>query len=153
VLNWQRGSGSVAHYLRGLGLSTRNNTVAYGYSLTATGSYGVISDQKGSRIGDVFLFAVGAALAFALVNTLVTEGYRKRFPDEPGVVVAFGTSLSLLSVTAAVGTAALAGWLLRAWVAWLAGSFAFTLVYLALVGVEIAVAAALHSGEEEGDVR
>ena len=45
VLNWQRGSGSVAHYLRGLGLSTRNNTVAYGYSLTATGSYGVIADQ------------------------------------------------------------------------------------------------------------
>jgi hypothetical protein len=151
VLNWQRGSGGVAHYLRGLGLSTRNNTVAYGYSLVATGSYGVIADQKGSRVGDVFLFAAGAALAFALVNALVTEGYRKRFPDEPGVVVALGTSLSLFSVVAAVGVAALAGWLLRAWVAWLAGSFAFTLAYLALVGGEIAFAAAVHSGDEEGD--
>jgi hypothetical protein len=151
VLNWQRSSGGVAHYLRGLGLSTRNNTLAYGYSLAATGSYAVIADQKGSRVGDVFLFTAGAALAFALVNALVTEGYQKRFPDEPGVVIALGTSLSVLSVAAAVGVAALAGWLLRSWAAWLAGSFAFTIAYLALVGAEVAFAAAVHSGEEEGE--
>ena len=122
------------HYGRGLGISTRNNTIAYGYSVGATAMFAVLDDLHPADIPRIFVFIVGASTPFALVNALVTRGFTRRFADEPGVV----------SISAAVGLATLVAWAAPSWVAWLVASFVFSTAYLLAVGAETAVAAARH---------
>ncbi|MFL5824532.1 MAG: hypothetical protein ACJ764_13945 [Solirubrobacteraceae bacterium] len=133
------------HYVRGLGMSARNNALAFGYSITATGSFGVMAVTAGpARVGRIFLFIVGAGLAFAVVNAVVTRGFRRRVEEEPPVVVALATSFSLVSASAAVGLAALLGSTLGGWAAWLLSSLLATWVYLGLSALEIALARNVH---------
>jgi drug/metabolite transporter (DMT)-like permease len=143
-------------YLRGLGLSTRNNALAYGYSVTATASFAVLTrtDQP-AGIGRIFLFVAGAGLAFAGVNAIVTRGFRARVETEPPVVLALATSLSAVSISAGVGAATLLGILLGGWLAWLLAAVLSTWVYLFTAALEIATARALHInlGEKHPDER
>jgi len=132
------------HYGRGLGISTRNNTIAYGYSVGATAMFAVMDDLHPADIPRIFVFIVGASTPFALVNALVTRGFTRRFADEPGVVIALATSFSVVSISAAVGLATLVAWAAPSWVAWLVASFVFSTAYLLAVGAETAVAAARH---------
>ena len=138
------------HYERGLGISTRNNTIAYGYSVGATATFAVVQELHHANVARIFLFILGASLPFALVNVLVTRGFRQRFPDEPGVVIALATSFSALSIAAAVGAAALLAWAAPTWLAWVCGPFAFTSVYLLAVGAETALAAEQHEAGGSG---
>ena len=132
------------HYGRGLGISTRNNTIAYGYSVGATATFGVLQVLHRANVARIFLFIVGASVPFALVNALVTRGFRRRFADEPGVVIALATSFSIVSVSAAVGAATLVAWAAPDWAGWICGAFVFSIVYLLAVGAETAVAASRH---------
>ena len=104
------------HYVRGLGMATRNNGLAYGYSITATASFGVLerTDPPGS-LARIFLFVVASGIAFAIVSALVTRGFRQRVEREPPVVVALATAFSVVSTSAAVGIAALVGWGIGGW--------------------------------------
>lgn len=132
-------------YLRGLGLSARNNALAYGYSITATAIFGVLSETaRPADIGRIFLFVAGASLAFAAVNAIVTRGFRARVETEPPVVVALATSLGIVSVSAAVGAAVLLATLIRDWPAWLLTGMVSTWIYLSVAALEVAVARALH---------
>lgn len=84
------------HYVRGLGMSAHNNALAYGYSVTVTASFGVLTQTaKPVSIGRIFLFVVGASVAFAVVNAAVTRGFRTRVQTEPPVVLALATSLGV----------------------------------------------------------
>lgn len=132
-------------YLRGVGMSARNNALAYGYSITATASFGVLA-QTARPVGTarIFLFVAGAGLAFAGVNAAVTRGFRSRVSTEPPVVLALATSLSVLSISAAMGAAALLGTFLGGWAAWLLGGLLPTWAYLLVAAPEVAVARALH---------
>jgi hypothetical protein len=133
------------HYVRGLGMAARNNGLAYGYSVTVTASFAMLTVDDGPvRIGHVFLFVAGAGLAFAAINALVTRGFRQRVKEEPPVVLALASSLSIVSASAAVGTAALVGVLLGGWPVWLLGSLLPTWVYLGASALEIALARNLH---------
>jgi hypothetical protein len=49
-----------------------------------------------------------------------------------------------VSVSAGVGLAALIGWALRGWLAWLLGAFAGASVYLLAAALEIAAARGVH---------
>ena len=123
----------LEHYVRGLGMAARNNGLAYGYSVTVTASFAVLTVDNGPvRIGHVFLFVAGAGLAFAVVNALVTRGFRQWVKEEPPVVLARASSFSLVSASAAVGVAALLGSLLSTW------------VYLGASALEIALARNVH---------
>jgi len=132
------------HYERGLGISTRNNTIAYGYSVGATATFAVVQELHHADVARIFLFIVGASAPFALVNAIVTRGFRQRFADEPEVVIALATSFSALSIAAAVGAATLVAWGAPTWLAWVCAPFAFTTVYLLAVGAETALAAEQH---------
>jgi hypothetical protein len=92
----------------------------------------------------IFMFVVGASIAFAAINALVTRGFRERVETEPPVVVSLATSFSALSISAAVGLAALLGWGLGGWPAWLLGALLPTLAYLSIGALEIALARTLH---------
>jgi hypothetical protein len=138
--------GFLDHYWRGLGLSARNNPLAYGFSVAITGSFGVLARLAGMpTVADVFLFVFGACLPFAVLNPVVTQGFRERVEREPPMVVALGTSFSIVSATAGVGAAALLGWALSGWAAWLAASFAAAAVYLLAAALEIALGRGVHS--------
>ena len=132
-------------YLRGLHASVRNNASAYGFSVTITVSFGLLASVLGTpTVPEIFAFAGGAVAAFALVKFIVSGGYGHELMDEPGSVKDVGSSVSVLSVGAAMVCTYAAGKLLGGFVAWPAGSFAATSVYLFLFGVELSFIAYLR---------
>jgi hypothetical protein len=138
--------GFLEHYWRGLGLSARNNSLAYGFSVAVTGGFGVLSRLAGpTSVADVFVFAAGACLPFALLNPVVTKGFRQRIEREPPMVLALGTSFSIVSACSGVGAAALLGWALNGWAAWLLGAFAGSSVYLLTAALEVALGRGVHA--------
>jgi hypothetical protein len=144
------------HYLRGLGMSARNNALAYGYSVAATASFGMLVHTDGPpTVLRVFMFVTGNGIAFAGVNALVTRGFRRRVEQEPPVVVALSTSLSVVSISAAVGMVLLLGWGIGGWVAWLLAALLGSWTYLSVSALEMALARTLHLtvGEEDFERR
>jgi hypothetical protein len=133
------------HYVRGLGMSARNNGMAFGYSVTATTSFGMLWHTAGPvSVLKIFMFVVGSGIAFAGINALVTRGFRQRVEQEPPVVVALATAFALVSASAGVGVAALIGWGVGGWGAWLLGSLLPTWAYLSIAALEMALARVLH---------
>ncbi len=125
----------------GLQASVRNNYTAFGYSVMITASFGVLASRHPSPIpGDIFLFLAGAIAAFLVIEIVVSKGFSKAPTGEPARVVALGSALSLGSVAASVGAAAVLGSLLGEWLSWLVGGFTASGVYVVLSGMEIALA-------------
>jgi hypothetical protein len=136
-----RGTSFAASYERGLRTSVRTNGGPYGYSVMITASFGVLSALVGSpTVGQIFLFLLGAVLAFLVVEAAVSRGFRVRLRGEPSEVVALGSSFAFVSVGGGVGIAALAGVVLGPGVAWPFGSLLATVTYLLLVGIELGLA-------------
>jgi MFS family permease len=139
------------HYVRGLGMATRNNGLAYGYSITATASFGMLmSTDAPASVGRIFLYVIGAGIAFGIVSALVTQGFRRRVEQEPPVVLALATAFAMVSTSAGVGIAALVGWGIGGWAAWFLGALLPTWAYLSVAALEIALSRGLH--EAVGDV-
>lgn len=133
--------GAVASFVRGMRTSIRANSAAYGYSVTITAALAALSSLDGAPgLPDIFLFLAGAGAAFTAVELVATKGFRITEASEPSDVVILGTSFNLFSIAAGVGGAALVAWLLAGWTVWPVGSFAATLVYLFVVGLEMALA-------------
>jgi hypothetical protein len=132
-------------YVRGLGMATHNNALAYGYSVMVASAFGLLTDTAGSpNVGHIFAFLLGTGVAFAGVNALVTRGFRRSVKEEPPVVLALATSFSVLSISAAAGVAALIGWAIGGWVAWGLGALLATWSYLSVAALEVAAARMLH---------
>ena len=128
------------NYLRGLHASARGNA-AYGYSVTITASFGLLSVAAGTPTApEIFAFAGGAVLAFAAVEAWVSGGFRHGLRDEPSEVKALGGSISVFSVGMALLAALSAGSLIGGFLAWPLGSFLATLLYLLLFALEIGLA-------------
>jgi MFS family permease len=141
------------HYRRGLGTALRHNQVAYAYSATMTALFGVIQRQSGGpSTGQCFLFVVGAAAAFAVVNAAITRWFSRRLPKEPSEVVALGTALSLVSMAAGLGLGTLVTLVAGPWIAWPAAPLVTSVGFLVLAGLEMGVAGATHdAGGVGGD--
>jgi MFS family permease len=120
------------HFVRGMGESARHNSLAYGYSLALSGTFGVLNLQDRTSVLNIVLFGLGGSLAFTVANPLVTRGFQYRVEGERPIVLSIGTSLGFLSVTASIGLAALVGWLFGSWVAWFVGAFVASGAYLVL---------------------
>jgi hypothetical protein len=144
--------GFAEHYLLGLRSSTQHNTAAYGYSIAAGGTIAAITNVDGApTIADIFVFIAGTAAGFALVNVVSTSGFRAKMPSEPPVVVALGTTFSVISISVAVVSALGIAYAITDWLAWGVGAFTFTLVYLLLLGLELGLAARAHPrGAQDG---
>ena len=118
-----------------------NNASAYGYSVSITASFGLLTTALGTPTApEIFAFAGGAVAAFALVEAVVSRGFTKGLEDEPGSVKELGSSISVLSVGAATACACAVGRLAEDFAAWPLGSFAATLAYLFVFGVELGLA-------------
>ncbi len=121
--------------------SVRNNASAYGYSITITVSFGVVSNLAGTPgLGELFLYAAGAITAFTAVEGVATRGFRVRPRGETPEVVALGSAIGYLSVLGGAGTAALSATLLATAVGWFVAAFLATVAYLLAVALEMLAA-------------
>lgn len=121
--------------------SIRNNAAAYAYSITVTCSFAAIAGRHGNGTpGEIFAFALGAALGFAVAEAAASRGFRDRIRPERSDVVVLGTAFAPLSVGASVGAAILASTWTSGWIAWASGAFVSSGVYVLLSGVEMALA-------------
>ena len=104
------GGTAVRGYLHGLHASVANNASAYGYSVSITASFGLLTTALGTPTApEIFAFAGGAMAAFALVEEVVSRGFKRGLEDEPSSVKELGNSISVLSVGAATACAYAAG--------------------------------------------
>ena len=141
----------MRHYERGLGAALRHNQVAYAYSVTMTATFGVLAKERGAPgVPECFLFIVGGGLCYALVNALVTRGFREELADEPSHVISLAVSLSFFSTAAGLGVATLVAWLGSGWYPWLLAPLSSSLVFIAGAGAEMGLAGWQHG---EGGVQ
>ena len=140
------------NYLHGLQHSARENVSAYGYSVTITASYGLLTVILGSpSVLEIFIFAGGAILAVALVEAIASGGFRHRLEEEPSRVRALGGSISFFSVGLALLSAVLVGRIVGGLFAWPLGSFLATLVFLLIFALEIGLAELLAGRRGEAE--
>jgi hypothetical protein len=141
----------AARYGRGVRTSLRINAAAYGYSVTITSTFGVLSVELGTPgVGEVFLFLFGAVVAFTVVDAVVSRGFRERLRGEPPEVVALGSAFGFASAGLSVGAAAVLGSILATGAAWPLGSFGATATFLSMAGVEMGLAERLGAAGKGG---
>jgi hypothetical protein len=134
------------HFVRGLGESTKHNSLAYGYSLALTGTFGLLTLlDRTPHVLDIFLFGIGGSLTFTIANSAVTRLFTVRVAKEPPIVLAFGSSFGFVSVSGSLGAAALVGWGLQGWPGWFVGPFAASGAYLLLSALELLLARAMRA--------
>lgn len=119
--------------------------------MTITSAFGILTAVEGpSSVLDIFLYAAGAVVAFAAVETLATSGFTHHLEDEPSEVRALGGSISLLSVGSGMGVALAAASLTNGAVAWPLAAFLVTVVYLLGFALELGVAERIRPRSRSG---
>ena len=98
---------TTARLARGVRVVLRNDGSAYGYSLLATSTFGIAAAQEGPpSVGQVFVFVVAAASAFALAEMLGSDFFRQRIrPERSDVVLLASAFVRLGSATSPAATA------------------------------------------------
>ena len=128
-------------YSRGIRTSIRTNSAPYGYSVMITVSLGaMVTLQQQPKLNELFSFVLGAGAGFAVVEAAVSNFFRERVRGEPSEVVLLGSALGFVSISAGLATTIGVGNLFGSWVSWLLAPFAATVVYLLVVGLEVAMA-------------
>lgn len=124
--------------VRAVGTSIRGNSTAFGFSITITVGFGMLTRLEGSpTVLELFLFGTGAALAITLLTGIVSRGFRVPVGENPVEVRLLGTALDFLSVTVGVATVLAAGELVDGAVAWPLAVFLGVVAFIATESVEI----------------
>ena len=136
------GRASVGTRLQqGLATSVSGNAQAFGFSITITVSFGVIDVVHPSpRLLDLFLFALSAVAAFAILNVVVVLLLRGGDQNSEGSrATLIGTATDFLAVGAAIGVAIGAAQLFGPTTSWVVVPFLAGAVYVAVQSIELAV--------------
>ncbi|WP_432157583.1 hypothetical protein [Streptomyces sp. bgisy153] len=135
----------------GLRASLRNNGQAYGFSVVITAALGLLNTEaKVSGSAHFVYFALGAALAFSLLEAVASVGFRRPLEQEPGTVTALGISLSLMSVGASATLAWGIAYFLGGVAAWPVTALAVSVAYPLMAGVELAFAQRAQESSSRG---
>ncbi|WP_141921298.1 hypothetical protein [Halopolyspora algeriensis] len=93
-------------YGRGVRTALRNNATAYGFSISITAAYGLVTGSNGTATAwETMAFALGAAVAFVLVGLVFIVRFREGSLGEGGQVETMSGAIDLMSVIAAVAVA------------------------------------------------
>jgi hypothetical protein len=145
----KHGSGFFRIFELGVDTATRNNVTAYGYSISITAAFGILQTSRSDTgILEIFLFAAGGVVAFAIIAALSSGFFREELEDQPSNVKSLAGALSFFSVGLALGVAYLDGILLKGLAAWPVSAFLTTLVYVTAVGIELTVAHRILRSDE-----
>ncbi len=136
--NAERGEFEV--FGRGVRTALRNNATAYGFSITITAAYGLVTGSRGTANAvETLSFAFGAAFGFLLVGVV----FLARFPHgrlpESGQVATFTGGIDVLTVVAAI-MVAFGLSRIGAFGAWALTGFGTVLAYLLISGLNVLVA-------------
>lgn len=129
----------------------RHNATAYGFSVSITAAFGIVSTAHAQVAFPVrvLLFAAGAGAAFILAEALASW----LFPRAPGSdresVLLVEGAVDVLSILAAVG-AAIGLSKFPGMVAWPSTAFGATLVYLLVGGLDVLVARQIARRSKSG---
>ena len=128
---------ALAHGIR---TSLRENATAYGFSVSITAAFGLVSTQHPSKAAvPVLLFALAAAITFIVVEVVVSKFFRHLGSGERTRVVLISGAVDglaiLCAVSAAIGLSRIPGVL--AWPATAAGT---VLVFLLVGGLDVLIA-------------
>jgi hypothetical protein len=136
----QRQSSTSRILVRSLNTSVTGNAQAFGFSVTVTVTFGVVSSVVGSpSLGQMMAFALAAVAAFSLLNVALTVLLKPRSSDrETRQVVLIATATDFLSVAAGVAAAMGISHLLGGWAAWLLAPFCAGVLYVLVQAVELA---------------
>ena len=145
----KRGSGFFRLFERGVDTATRNNVTAYGYSISITAAFAILQTSRSDTgVLEIFVFAAGGVVAFAIIAALASGFFREELEDQPSNVKSLAGALSFFSVGLALGVAYLVGILIDGLAAWPVSAFLTTLVYVSAVGVELAIAHRILRSDE-----
>ena len=134
--------------------STFGNATAFGFSITITGSFGVVQTIVGSpTVVQVLLFAVAAAIVVGVLEGAVTRGFRDRVGPVPPEVAMLGTAQNFVSVVLGIGAAAGIASLVDAGGAWPAAGALSILVFLLAESAETLLAEVIQKrrGDPEAE--
>lgn len=125
---------------RGVRTALRNNATAYGFSISITAAYGLVSGSRGMATAlETVSFALGAAIAFVLVGAVFISRFRLGSLEEGGQVATISGAVDLLSVIAAVA-AAFGLSRLPGFFAWPLTALGTVISYLTVGGLDILLA-------------
>ena len=145
----KHGSGFFRLFEQGVDTATRNNVTAYGYSVSITAAFALLQTSRSDTgVVEIFVFAIGAVVAFALVAAVASGFFREELEDQPSNVKSLAGALSFFSVGLALGVAYVVGILIQGTVAWPVSAFSTTIVYVLAVGLELAVAHRMLGSDE-----
>jgi hypothetical protein len=146
----KRGSGFLRLFERGVDTATRNNVTAYGYSVSITAAFALLQTSRSDTgILEIFVFATGAVIAFALIAAVASGFFREELEDQPSNVKSLAGALSFFSVGLALGAAYVVGIVIQGTSAWPVSAFSTTIVYVFAVGLELAVAHRILGSDEQ----
>ncbi len=132
-------SGSGAE--EAIATSAMGNSTAFGYSIMITVTFGMVSRVQGTpTIAELFGFAAAASVAVAVIEGLITRGFRRRLKRAPNEVVMLGTAMNVFSVTASVAGALAMATALNGFFGWPVAALVASGLYVLLEGVEILLA-------------
>lgn len=119
----------------------RNNATAYGFSIAITAAFSLATTAAGGRADVIptFLFAVGAVFAFIVVGAGLSRYSHSGGREDSGEVVLVSGAVDLLSVLAAIGSAALLA-LVPGLVLWPLVGFGATTMFLLVNGLDVLIA-------------
>lgn len=126
---------------RGVHASIHENAIAYGYSILITTVFGSLNLLEGSpRLGDIFLFVIGASVGFATLEAMASRMFRRKLEGETQRVVILGGALGIFSIVFGLGGAVGVAWLLPGGFAWGLSPAVATIVYIVVSGLQMSVA-------------
>ena len=74
----KHGSGFSRLFEQGVDTATRNNVTAYGYSITITAAFALLQTScPDTGVLEIFIFAAGGVLAFALIAAVASGFFRE----------------------------------------------------------------------------
>ena len=118
-----------------------------------TCSFGVVSMLRvPATLPDVFLFGTAAAIGLALLEGLVSRGFRDRLDEPPEQVELLGTAMNFLSVAAGVGVATVTAWLVIGRPAWPLAGFLAAITYVLAESAEISLAERVQARRGDAQV-
>lgn len=127
--------------VRGVRRAVRNDASAFAYSVLITATFGVVNlDNPDVTTPRIFLFVLGATLAFTVAEAASSRLFRIRLREEQGDIVLVGTAMSPIAVGASLGAAVVASKIAEGATAWAAAPAVATVSYILMTGTQLMVA-------------
>ena len=133
--------------LKNLRLSVMDNSSAFAFSTTITGSFALLNLVAPASAVRIFAGAAGTVLAFMVAEWLALLFLRHQPDDESTSTRLFGRMMNFVSVGLALGVTYLIGHWLSGTISWFVAGLLSSLVFILIEGLELAVAEAREADE------